>query len=480
MASNKETVFGFVWVFLEKFGYSLITLVSTLILARLLSPYEFGLIGTVAIFVSVSDMIVEAGFGAALVQKKNISDKDYSTVFIFNILISLLLYIILFIAAPKIASYYNNEVYTLIIRLLGLKLILNAITLTQRVHLLRALNFKKQTQINLIAVVLSVVISIVMAYYDYGVWALVAQTVLYSFFVSILMFIYVRFIPLLYFSKQSFKELFGFGGKIILNSILRTAYDDIFGFIITKKYSTNLTGNYTQANRLTSFPNSIFSSLYDNAGFPILSRINNELEFKNKVSLINKGVFLIAMPLLLLIPFQANNIVEIVLGEKWLAAAPILSILSVSLLTSLISIFSTNILKAKGKGNEILKYGILKIIIGFVVLFFTLQISFNALLYGIVLTNLTYSLIVFNYITKITLYNWSDLFNDIVIFMISVLTINFVVKFLIFNSFNFLSSLVELVLFSIISIIIYIITNYFFNKSLVVKLKELIVTRKNK
>jgi len=444
MVSNEKTFFSFLWVLLEKFGFSGLSFISTLLLARLLTPYEFGLIGTITIFISLSNMVVESGFGAALVQKKNITNNDYSTIFVFNAIMSVFLYIILFISAPFIADYYNNDIFTSIIRVLGVILIINAVTLTQKVHLIRELAFKQQAAINLAALIISILCALTLAYLGYGVWALVAQLVLYSFFVSLFMWFKVRFIPSLIFNTQSFKELFSFGGRIILTSALQTIYNDIFGLVITKKFSVSLTGLYTQANKLVSFPTSIFSSLYDSVAFPVLSKIDNPEEFKTMYSNINNGIFSLALPLLLIIPFQVENIILTVLGTNWTEAAPILKILSISLLTSLISLSSFSVFKAKGLGETMLRYGIIKIVIGLIILVISIQISFEAIIYGVVITNFIFSLLVFHKVSKITLYKWKELFKDYFLLIFSFLVLNFLVKYLL-NLFEIEGALIQLI-----------------------------------
>jgi len=444
MVSNEKTFFSFLWVLLEKFGFSGLRFISTLLLARLLTPYEFGLIGTITIFISLSNMVVESGFGAALVQKKNITNNDYSTIFVFNAIMSVFLYIILFISAPFIADYYNNDIFTSIIRVLGVILIINAVTLTQKVHLIRELAFKQQAAINLAALIISILCALTLAYLGYGVWALVAQLVLYSFFVSLFMWFKVRFIPSLIFNTQSFKELFSFGGRIILTSALQTIYNDIFGLVITKKFSVSLTGLYTQANKLVSFPTSIFSSLYDSVAFPVLSKIDNPEEFKTMYSNINNGIFSLALPLLLIIPFQVENIILTVLGTNWTEAAPILKILSISLLTSLISLSSFSVFKAKGLGETMLRYGIIKIVIGLIILVISIQISFEAIIYGVVITNFIFSLLVFHKVSKITLYKWKELFKDYFLLIFSFLVLNFLVKYLL-NLFEIEGALIQLI-----------------------------------
>lgn len=475
MVSNEKTFLSFIWVLIERFGFSALTFLSTIILARILSPFEFGLIGTIAIFISLSNMIVESGFGAALVQKKNITIKDYSTIFIFNALMSIFLYGILFFSAPLIADYYQNEIFKSIIRVLGLILINNAATLTQKVHLIRELEFKKQAGINLFALIISIISALILAYLGYGVWALVAQLVLYSFFVSLLMWIKVRFIPKLIFDVHSFKELFSFGGKIILTSALQTIYNDIFGLIITKKYTVSLTGLYTQANKLVLFPTSIFSSLYDSVAFPVLSKIDNPKEFKRMFSNINTGIYSIALPFLIIVPFQSQNIIITILGEKWIEAAEILKILSISLLTSLLSLSCLSVFKARGLGKTMLKYGISKIIIGLIILVVTIQIDFEAIIYGIVITNFIFSLLVFQEISKITLYKWMDLFKDYFLLILNMLFINIIAQFFL-NLINLNSNVFQLIIY--ILIVFSLTVTYFIIFKRHVVTKVLIIIRK--
>ena len=469
MVDNKKTITSFFWVFVEKFGYSGLSFFSTIILARLLTPNDFGLLGTITIFVSVSNMLVEAGFGAALIQKQNITDRDYSTIFVFNIIMSFILYVALFIAAPYISIYYNNDVFTSLVRVLGLLLFINAITLTQRVHLIRELNFKTQTYINITSLLLSIFLSISLAYYGYGVWALIAQLISYSLFSSLFMIIKVQFRPKILFDIGIFKELFKFGGSIIINSILNVVYNDIFGLIISKKYSINKTGLYTQANKLVSFPTGLFTSLFDSAGFPILSRIKEPLEFKRVLSNINRGIFSIAIPLLVIIPFQSKAIVDIVLGEQWIESANILSILSISLLTSLISVSSSSTLKALGRGKEILRYGVFKIVLGLCILAISIQISFDAMLYGIVATNIIFSIIIFHVVTRHTLYKWRDLYKDFGESIIAVILINIVVTFVL-SKLQLSGSFISLSIFVLLVLSLYFMYIMIFNKDMLIKL----------
>lgn len=411
--TGSKVVSSFLWVLIEKFGYSGISLLSTLILARLLSPYEFGLIGSVAIITSLSNMIVESGMGAALVNKKNTTEKDYNTVFTFNLLMSCLLYIIIFFSAPFVADYFGNFILKDILRILSLTLIFNAFTLVQRTILLRKLLYKKQSFISLLSLIISVIISIILANNEFGVWAIVIQMVLYSLIYSIVIFILIRYIPKIYFSISSFKELLGFGGRITLSSAIQIGYNDIISSVIAKIYSIQTTGLYAQAQKLIAFPINIFRSLFDIAAFPILSKIKDKEEFAKMCSQINRGIYLLAFPLLLVIPFNTQEIIKIVLGNQWLEANTIFSILSIGIIILLIEIATFNVLKSSGNAKSYLKLGIYRAIIGFSMLLITFSFSLEFLLLGIIFTRLVTSFITIIKVNTLTSYKIKNQLKDI-------------------------------------------------------------------
>lgn len=411
--TGSKVVSSFLWVLIEKFGYSGISLLSTLALARLLSPYEFGLVGSVAIIISISNMLVESGMGAALVNKENTTEKDYNTVFTFNLSMSCFLYALIFIAAPFIAGYLGNPVIKDIIRVLSLSLIINAFTLVQRTILIKNLLFKKQSFIALFSLSLSVIVSVFMAYQGWGVWAIVAQLLLYAAIYSVTIFFIIRYIPKIHFSFSSFKELLGFGGRIILSSAIQVGYNDIISSVIAKIYSIQTTGLYTQSQKLISFPVNIFRSLFDIGAFPILSKIKDKEEFAKMCSQINRGIYLLAFPLLLVIPFNTQEIIKIVLGDQWLEANTIFSILSIGVLILLIEIAAFNILKSSGNAKSYLRIGIYRAMIGLSMLLITFSFSLEVLLLGIILTNLLVSIITISKVNTTTAYKVKSQLKDI-------------------------------------------------------------------
>lgn len=454
--SKSKITSSFLWVIIERFGYSGVNLLSTLILARLLTPYEFGLVGSVTVIVSISNMIVESGLGAALVNKKDATHQDFNTVFTFNFLMSTSLFVVIFFLAPFIADYFKEPILKDIIRVLSLSLIFNAFTLIQRVILIRSLLFKKQSLISIFSTLISVSIAIFGAYSGWGVWAIVIQSVLYSAIFSIIIFFIIRYIPKIHFSKASFKELLGFGGRIVLSSSIQVTYNDIISSVIAKVYTIQVTGLYSQSQKLIAFPVYFFRSLFDGAVFPILSKAKDKYEFKKLCSQINRGVYFLAFPLLLTIPFNTTDIIDIVLGAKWLSASIIFKILSIGVIVSIIDIAAFSTLKSSGEAKVYLNIGINKAIIGLSFLAVSISFSLETLLSGIILTNLITSFMAIYYVDKLTFYTMKEQLKDIAIPLIIALIGN-ISAFIILQLAQFDSAIISLLFHIIIVVIICVV-----------------------
>lgn len=404
---------GLLWVGIEKFGYSGIYFISTIILARILTPEDFGLISIIAIFFSFAQMIVESGLGGALVRKKEVDDIDYHTIFTFNLGCAVVLYWILFLIAPLIANFYNNLDLILIVRVVAVNVIISALTLTQRVHLIRALQFRKQTLISVVSLIIAVFFSILSAYHGYGVWALVFQQILYNFFYFIFIFLAVKFKPRLHFSKSSFSELYGFGSKLFLSSLIQVVYNDSISSIIAKVYTIVTTGYYYQAKKIVDFPVNVFRSLGDNVVFPVLSRASTDFQLRDISTKITRVITILSFPFFLILIFFSEEIVKVILGDKWLQSAYMLSILSISSLALIIESISRNIIKSTGKGSEVLKSEIYKKVIGFSLILIALRFGLEYVLYSIVASNFFGCIINMYYVSKNTTYNFMKQLKDI-------------------------------------------------------------------
>jgi O-antigen/teichoic acid export membrane protein len=217
---KKQTLSGLFWSSVERLSFQIVQFVLGIILARLLMPGDYGLIGMIAVFLSISNALIDGGFSQALIQKQDTSEEDYNTVFIFNLLLSITIYIILFFFAPAIAFFYETPALESLIKVIGLSFIISSFSIVHIAKLTKTLNFKLQTKVTLFAVIISGVIGIALAYLGYGVWSLVVQLILRNLLTVILLFLYSSWYPVLYFSKKSFNSLFSFGSKILASSLL--------------------------------------------------------------------------------------------------------------------------------------------------------------------------------------------------------------------------------------------------------------------
>ena len=236
---------GAIWASIDKFGSMGLQFVLNLILARILSPADFGIIGMLAIFIAVSQTLIDSGFAAALIQKKKPTQTDFSTIFYWNILFSTLLYLILYITAPFIASFYNMPMLSNILRVIAINLILTASIAIQKTRLQKELAFRTICFVNLGAYICGALLSLFMAHYGWGVWSLVGMQLVYSIMSIVLLFVITRWRPSLIFSKASLKELFGFGGFIMAANILQTICQNLQGLIIGKRFTATQMGYYS-------------------------------------------------------------------------------------------------------------------------------------------------------------------------------------------------------------------------------------------
>ena len=273
---KNKTIHGVLWSAIERFSLQGVQFLINIIMARLLLPSEYGLVAMLAIFLQISQVFIDSGFTNALIQRKNRTEVDYSTVFYFNIFISVVFYLILFIVAPWIAGFYHMPVLIAITRVIALNLIISALSAVHRTRLTINIDFKTQSKASLIAAFLSGGIGIGMAYLGYGVWALVFQSILNSLFLTFLLHYFVKWRPLRVFSICSFKSLFNFGSKLLLSSLLHTIYRNLYTLVIGRKFSARDLGYYTRSEQFAVFPSSNLSAIISRVTFPVLSSIQDD------------------------------------------------------------------------------------------------------------------------------------------------------------------------------------------------------------
>lgn len=356
-----KTLSGMIWSFLQRFGTMTISFVSNIVLARLLTPDDYGTIGMLMIFIAVANTFVDSGFGSALIQKKEPTREDYSTIFWWNMFLSLVLYGVLYMSAPAVARFYDLPLLSQVLRVQGFVLILNALSIIQQNQLRKQLKFKRLASVTVASAVLSAVIAIVLAYLGWGVWALVAQQLMLSGFTAILLWVLNKWYPLLSFSKESFKQLFGFGGFMLLSSLINTIFNNINSLIIGKLFSASTMGYFSQAKKIEDATAMSVTSVVEQVTYPILSEHQND---KNKMRSIlkrfNTCTFFIVTPMMLLICLFAEPIVVFLFTEKWLPAAPYLKILALHGIPMGLQGVNYNAIAAIGKSKTIFATTIIK------------------------------------------------------------------------------------------------------------------------
>lgn len=334
--SLKHTVLsGMVWNAIERFGASLFLFISNLVLARLLSPDDFGCIAMLLVFISVSDAIIDGGFGSALIQKKNTTATDYSTVFYWNLLLSFLLYAVLYLCAPAIAGFYNIPLLDNVLKVQGIVLIINALVLIQQNILKKQIAFKKIAKINLTAIVAGTGMGILLAFLGCGIWSLVVKSLATGMVQCGIYWLGNKWRPEWVFSWKSFTGLFRYGSFMFLNSIANSLYYSALSLIIGRCFSSVELGYYSQANKLQDVPRNSISSVVTNVTFPVFSNIQEDrAKLRNAFSKCIRSVAFIQFPIIMVLIITARPLVAVLFTDKWLPMVPYFQILAFAGLSS--------------------------------------------------------------------------------------------------------------------------------------------------
>lgn len=383
---KQKTVSGMIWVGIQRFGTVIISFLSNIVLARLLTPADFGYIGMLMVFIAVSTSFVDGGFGSALIQKTNPTQQDYSTVFYWNIFLGVILYVILFNVAPWIADFYHMEILTKILRLEGVILIINAFTIVQFNKLRKTMQFKKITIINVTAALVSVIAAIGYAYRGGGVWALVWQQIILGVVNVLMLFIMVPWKPSLSFSLNSFKSLFKFGSFILLSSLINTIANNISGLIVGRFFSAARMGYLSQAQKLENVASTSIAATVEQVSYPLLVEVKEDYKRMAQVlRLFNLMLLSFVMPIMLIILLAAQPIVLFLFGEKWLPSAEILQILSIAGIFICLQGSSYNVIAAIGKSDVLFNWTVIKRGVGIGLIFIGLwSYGFKGVLWGMV------------------------------------------------------------------------------------------------
>ena len=380
---KKELAHGVMWNFIEKILMEGAQFVIGIILARLLLPSDFGLIGMLAIFIAISNVFIDGGFAKAIIQKKDCQDIDYSTAFVNNIVMSFAIYGVLFFTAPLIARFYHEPILTNLTRVLALNFVLGSFNIVQRARLMSQVDFKSLAKIKVASVIIGGIVGICMAYSNCGVWSLVGQTISGTVVSMALFPLFSKWKPSFHFSKDSFRQLFGFGSKLMITGVYSVIVNNISTICIGKAYNSNRLGFYTRASQFSSLIAFTISDVLGTVSFPVLSHLQDERE--RMIALYKKTLYytaLVVFPIMVLCTLLARPIVLILLTEKWLPCVLLMQWLFLARMFTPISSVNMNILNAMGRSDLFLKVDLSKAPLLILTLVITIPISVEAICIG--------------------------------------------------------------------------------------------------
>lgn len=361
-----------IWAASQRFGTMSINFVSNLVLARLLTPDDFGTIGMLAFFFAIANVFIETGFSAALIQQREVSDLDFSTVFYTNGAISILCYILLYTGAPFIAVFYNVKILIPLLRVEGIVLLTNALSIIQTTILRREMSFGKLAKANIIANLLGSSLAIVAALLNLGVWSLVVRAIAISLFTAVALWIINDWRPIIAFSITSIKRLFGFGGYMLMSTLLNTTASNLQSLLMGKLWNRSVLGYYTQAIQLRTVAADSISSVIGQVLYPDYSKHqHNNAEISRKL---NFGLYIISYfttAIMMLLICCAEPLFSVLYGDKWLPAVPYFRILCVGGIFYCIQDINYFVVAAKGKSRVLFQINLIKIPIYIIALILT-------------------------------------------------------------------------------------------------------------
>lgn len=385
---KNKAVRGVGWSFVDNIANSGITFLVGLVLARILTPAEYGVMAMVTIFIAISNSIVDSGFSNALIRKMNIERVDYNTVFYFNLVVSLVLYILLFLGAPVISTFFKEPILLDVMRVIGWVLVINALAIIPRTILVRNVDFKTQTKVSLISSILSAVVGIGMALTGSGVWSLVGQQLSRQFLNTMFLWLFCRWRPVWEFSVHSFKELFGFGSKLLVSGLIDTAYKNIYYLVIGRCYNSEDLGQYTRAEQFNTIFSSNLTTVVQRVSYPVLSSIQDEEErLREAYRRVIKVTMLVTFACMLGLAAVAKPLLVLLIGEKWLPAVYFLQIICFSGMLYPLHAINLNILQVKGRSDLFLKLEVIKKVIGTIPIVIGIFWGIKLMLWGSVCTS---------------------------------------------------------------------------------------------
>lgn len=379
----KNSIGSFFWSGVEKFGVVGCSFFSNIILARLLTPYDFGCIGMLAIFMAIAEVFVDGGFGSALIQKKDAGNDDFSTIFIWNLIVSIMLYALLYVFAPAVGAFYRLPPLCALLRVEGTVLIINALSLAHLTKMRKEMQFRKLCVITIGSVFVSVSIAILLAVKSFGVWALVGQQIAMSITLALLSWFSCKLSLRLIFSRKSFNELFEFGVFIFMSNLLTRIGNNLQGLLIGRWFTPEILGYYSQASKLRKVTALTGASVIGQVSYSIFSKCQEDkMQLLYSLRKLLRGLSIITLPTIAVIIVFAEPIILLLFGDCWLSSVPFFQILSIGGMAMCLQDLNYNAVIAVGESKLVFKWTIVKRIVGICLLLLGLQWGIYGILWA--------------------------------------------------------------------------------------------------
>lgn len=479
MSLKQKALSGVFWSSLQLFGTQGIGFLVSIILARLLVPAEFGLIAMLGIFLGIGTALINSGLTQSLIRTQNVDEEDFSTVFFFNLVGSVLIYAIIFVVAPFIADFYNQHLLTSIIRVYSVTFIINAFSAIQTTRLNKKLDFKTQMKVSIPSLIIGSTVGIVMAFNGYGVWSLVYSALIQSLAATVQLWYWSGWKPIWVFNWNKFNHHFHYGLKLTLSGILDIIFTNAYTIIIGKFFAPAQVGFYNRADSLQMLPVGNISSIITKVSFPLFSTVqNDDVRLKSIYKRIMQMVIFLVAPTLVLMAVLAEPLFRFLFTEKWLPAVPYFQILCMNGILYPIHSYNLQILTVKGRSDLFLKLEVIKKLLVVAVLVISFRYGINGLLYGGVITSILCFFINTHYSGKFIQYTaWEQTKDLLPIIVLSALVglIVFVFDYQLQDFFTY--DFIRLFLGGLLGISVYALFSFLFQMSSFFELKNIILKK---
>ena len=447
------------WSVSERIGKQFMLMITSIVLARLLNPSDFGLMGMLSIFTSVGQSLIDSGFGSALIQKKDADDVDASSIFYFNLVVSFLLTTLLFLSASRIADFFDQPILAPMTRILSFNFLIISFGVVQTALFTKNMDFKVQLKVSSISVLISGIIAIIMAYFGFGVWSLVAQFITRFAINSLLLWMFSSWRPSLKFSVSSLKNMFAYGSNLLISGLLTTIFDNIYDAFIGKTYSARDLGFYTKARTLEDSATKSTGASLSKVAFSAFSPFQDEnASLKKAYRRTIKMSMFIHFPLMIGLITLADPLIRFLLTDKWAPTIPYFQLFCVIGLLHPLQILNLNILKVKSKTNVYLRLNIIKKTLILISILLTFRKGIIGLLVGRIIVDIISYFINSFYSERLIGYSQIDQIKDIS--KSFVLAFIMGISIIIFDSINMQNLLIRLIINSLLGVLVYAFLNY--------------------